>query len=525
MTATPAAGPPDADSPTRAPEGDGRAPEPFDVLVVGAGLSGIGAAYRLQTECPGRTFAVLEARATSGGTWDLFRYPGVRSDSDMHTLSYPFRPWTGGDTIADGPEILAYLRETAAVFGIDRHIRYGRRVIAASWDSEAARWTVQVAGTGSSDGIASETYTCAFLYLCTGYYSYEGGYRPELPGIERFRGPVVHPQEWPARLDYAGRRVVVIGSGATAISLVPALARTAAHVTMVQRSPTYVLSLPRTDPLTTRLERFLPRQWSRRLARWRSVVVTQAFYRLCRHWPRQARKLLAAGAARHLPPGYPLDPNFTPTYEPWDQRMCVVPDADLFASLSAGTSSIVTGRIETLTETGVQMVSGEEIEADLVVSATGLQLVPWGGISLTVDGTQVDPGTTLVYRGCLLADVPNLAFCVGYVNASWTLRADLSSRYVCRLLNHLARHDLDICVPRRPPHLEATAPAFNLSSGYVQRAAAMLPKQGDRAPWQFPQNYPLDFLRTRTGDLTRDMEFFRAPARSRRPAPVGSSAV
>jgi cation diffusion facilitator CzcD-associated flavoprotein CzcO len=497
--------------------------EHFDVLIVGAGLSGIGAAYRLQTECPGRTYAILESRSASGGTWDLFRYPGVRSDSDMLTLGYPFRPWTHSQTIAEGPDILRYLRETASEYGIDRMIRYGQRVVAATWDRESARWTVTVMREEAEDAPAGGiVYTCRFLYLCTGYYSYDGGYRPEFPGLGRFRGEVVHPQAWPEDLDYAGKQVVVIGSGATAMTLVPAMAGTAAHVTMVQRSPTYVISLPRIDPIAAGLVKALPPAWGRRLARWKNVVMTQAFYLLCRRRPRAARRLLRAGAERQLPEGYPVDPDFTPTYDPWDQRMCIVPDGDLFESISAGTSSVVTGQVEAFTEAGIRMSSGEELDVDLVVLATGLRLVPWGGITLNVDGAEVDPGSTFVYQGCLLSDVPNLAFCVGYVNASWTLRADLSSRYVCRLLNYMAEHGYDAAVPRYSEAPGSGGPVFNLSSGYVARTAALLPKQGRRGPWRFRHNYPLDFFLSQTADLTTEMEFSRATEPRPAPAPVAS---
>ncbi len=497
---------------------DGRQPEHFDVLIVGAGLSGIGAAYRLQTECRAKTYAILERRTASGGTWDLFRYPGVRSDSDMFTLGYPFRPWRQPRAIADGPDILHYLRDTAAAYGIDRHIRYDQKVVAASWDSDAACWTLEVQGSG----IPSPHYTCRFLYLCTGYYSYDGGYRPELPGVGRFQGKVVHPQEWPDDLDYTGKKVVVVGSGATAITLVPAMAKKAAQVTMVQRSPTYVASLPRTDPVAARLARVLPPGLSNRIARWRSVFFTQAFYLFCQHYPEAARRFLRSAAARQLPDGYQLDPNFNPAYNPWDQRMCLVPDGDLFQSIAAGTSSVVTDHIETFTETGLRLESGVEIEADLVVLATGLKLVAWGGIALSVDGTVVDSGTTLVYRGCLLSGVPNLAFCIGYTNASWTLRADLSSRYVCRLINYMAANDYVTAVPTPTERVTPRGPVFALKSGYVERAASLLPKQGDKDPWRFFHNYPIDLLMSRAAGITASMEFARSSAQDRRPAVRGA---
>ncbi len=492
----------------------------FDVLIVGAGLSGIGAAYRLQTECPGKSFAILEGRACSGGTWDLFRFPGVRSDSDMFTLGYPFRPWKQVRAIVDGSTILSYIRSTAAEFGIDDHIRYRHRVVKASWDSAESRWTVEVEVGGGAEW---RTFTCSFLYLCSGYYSYEGGYKPDFPGQDRFRGRIVHPQEWPEDLDYGGKRVVVIGSGATAVTLIPALAERADHVTMVQRSPTYLISLPAIDPLARGLGRFLPARMAGRAARWKNVVMTLAFYQLCRRRPERAKKMVSVAAARQLPDGYHLDPDFNPRYDPWDQRMCIVPDGDFFKTIKDGRASIVTGQIETFTEGGLLLQSGKELEADVVVSATGLRLVACGGVELDVDGEAVRPGQAFVYRGFMLSDVPNFAMCIGYTNASWTLRADLTSRSVCRLINHMDRLGHLQAVPRFDNKGTPPRPLLDLTSGYVQRAVEVLPKQADRAPWRLRQNYVLDFLSARFGDLTESLEFPEpGPAAASR-TPVGAA--
>ncbi len=475
--------------------------EHVDVLIVGAGLSGIGAAYRLQTEHPGRTYAILESRDAIGGTWDLFRYPGIRSDSDMFTLGYPFRPWTGAKAIADGGSILQYVRDTAAEFDIERHIRFGRRVVSAAWSSADARWSVEVAVGGDV-----ERYRCSFLYLCSGYYSYERGHTPDIPGLADFAGPVVLPQFWPEDLDVTGKRVVVVGSGATAVTLVPALAPDAVHVTMLQRSPSWITVLPGTDAVADVLRSRLPQGLAHRAVRWKNILLTQGFYQLCQRRPELAKKLLRAGVARQLTDPASVDVDFAPRYDPWDQRLCVVPDADLFRALRSGRASVVTERISSVTATGVVLRSGRVLDADVLVTATGLELVACGGIALSVDGVAVDPGETVVYRGCLLSGVPNLAMCVGYTNASWTLRADLASRYVCRLLAHMDARGVTSAVPR-PAGPVGIRPLLDLSSGYVQRAAARMPKQGERAPWLLRQNYVLDLISMRFGDPSRDMEF------------------
>jgi cation diffusion facilitator CzcD-associated flavoprotein CzcO len=464
--------------------------EHFDVVIIGAGLSGIGAAYRLQTRCPSKRYVILEARAESGGTWDLFRYPGVRSDSDMFTLGYPFRPWKEARAIADGPSILQYVRDTAHEFGIDRHIRYQQRVHSASWFSEEGRWLLEVKGANNE----ATQYTCDFLYGCTGYYRYDAGYEPDFPGVSQFRGRLVHPQHWPEDLDYAGKRVVVIGSGATAVTLVPAMSQKAAHVTMLQRSPTYILTLPMRDPVADLLRRFLPENAAHRIVRWKNILVSMGIYQLSRRAPAFTRRLLRQGAAKSLPQGYEVDKHFNPRYQPWDQRLCLVPDADLFRAIRKGQASIVTDQIETLTENGIRLQSGQQLDADIIVSATGLQMLALGAVHLTVDGTPINPGDAFVYKGVMLSNVPNFAFCVGYTNASWTLRADLASSFVCRVLRHMDRRGYRTCLPVCDSASLQAKPLLNLNSGYVLRAAPNLPKQAGKKPWFIRQNYLLDTL-------------------------------
>jgi monooxygenase len=482
--------------------------EQVDTLIVGAGLSGIGAAYRLQTGCPTKSYAIVEGRQAMGGTWDLFRYPGVRSDSDMFTLGYQFRPWGKAQAIADGPSIRRYIEETASEFGIDRRIRYGQKVVSASWDSSTGRWTVETAG--------GESYDCGFLYMCSGYYRYERGYEPSFPGHDRFAGQIIHPQHWPEGLDYDGKKVVIIGSGATAVTLVPAMAKTAGHVTMLQRSPSYVVSVPGEDPLARLSNRYLPKRLAHQVNRLRNVLIGQFFYQFCRRRPKAARRMITKMMSTQLPDGYAVDPNFKPSYNPWDQRMCLVPDADLFKSISDGRASVVTDQIRTFTEKGIQLESGQELEADIIVTATGLQLVAAGGVEISVDGRVVDPGEVFVYRGCMLSGLPNFAMCVGYTNASWTLRADLSHQYVCRLLNYMDDHGFDVAVPTPPADLKAE-PLLPLNSGYVQRAAAIMPKQGDRPPWRIRQNYLLDFFTAKFSDVSDGMTFSHT---SQSPQPV-----
>ena len=469
--------------------------EHFDVLIVGAGLSGIGAACHLVMKRPGTSFALLEARDTIGGTWDLFRYPGIRSDSDMYTLGYSFRPWTEAKAIADGPAILAYVSETAAAYGVDRKIRFGHQVKRASWCSEDARWTVE-----AEHGDQMLRFTCNFLFTCSGYYDYAGGYTPHIAGTERFQGRIVHPQQWPASLDYAGKRVVVIGSGATAVTLVPAMAKTASHVTMLQRSPTYIVSRPAEDRVANWLRRRLPAKLAYGITRWRSVLLTMFFYHLARRKPAQFKAGVLKAVRAQLGPDYDVATHFTPRYNPWDQRLCLVPDADLFRSLRAGTASVVTDEIETFTETGLRLKSGTDLPADIVVTATGLNLILLGGIQFTIDGVPTRLAQSMSYKGMMFSDVPNLAAAFGYTNASWTLKADLTSEYVCRLLGFMDRHGYAQCTPKREPGV-AEEPVIDFTSGYVQRGLDQLPRQGDRKPWKLHQNYARDLLALRFGKV------------------------
>jgi cation diffusion facilitator CzcD-associated flavoprotein CzcO len=484
--------------------------EQFDVIVVGAGLSGIGAAVRLATMCPGKSVLVLEGRASMGGTWDLFRYPGVRSDSDMFTLSYPFRPWDGRRAIADGGSILRYLRATAEEFGIDGCIRFRQRVTGASWSSDSNRWTVE-AVTGDDGQVVR--YTANFLYLCTGYYSYEVGHLPDFPGVESFKGQLVHPQHWPEGLSCQNQRVIVIGSGATAVTLAPALAAVATRVTVLQRSPSYVISVPSVDPLAELARRaLLPPHATYLLLRWKNVVLGTAFYQLCRRRPETAGRLLRTAVARQLPEGYHVDPDFSPRYRPWDQRMCVTPDGDLFEAIRGGRLEVVTDEIEAFCHDGIRLTSGRMLVADVVIAATGLELIPCGGIRLAVDGADVDPGQTVIYRGFMLSGLPNLAVCLGYTNASWTLRADLTSRSVCRLLQTMDRAGHVRAVPQVDGRATPRRPLLDLNSGYISRAADRLPKQGGRPPWRLRQNYILDLLAARFGYAADRLSFSGAGA-------------
>jgi cation diffusion facilitator CzcD-associated flavoprotein CzcO len=496
--------------------------EHFDVIIIGAGLSGIGAGYRLQTRCPGKTYVILEGRAEIGGTWDLFRYPGIRSDSDMHTLGYPFRPWKEAEAIAGGDVIRKYIRETAEEFGIDRHIRFRQRVLSASWSSEDSRWTIQ---TQQDDGAITH-YRCSFLYGCTGYYRYDAGYQPEFPGAERFRGEFVHPQQWPEGLDYTGKKVVVIGSGATAVTLVPAMAPTAKHVTMLQRSPSYVLSLPQHDPVAGLLRRIFPIRAALRLVRWKNILINIAIYQISRLSPSHMRRMLRDGAAKDLPPGYEVDKHFNPRYQPWDQRLCLIPDSDLYKAISSGRASIVTDEIETFTERGIRLKSSEDLDADIIVSATGLQMLALGGVQLIVDGEPIQPSREFIYKGTMLSNVPNFGFCVGYTNAPWTLRADLASTYVCRVLNHMDRRGYRTCTPVCDSASLEPRPLLNLTSGYVQRAAADLPKSATKAPWLIRQNYIRDLVTMKYGRLQDGiLKFSKATAVQRADAQEEVSVV
>ncbi len=486
-------------------------PDHVDVLIVGAGLSGIGAAYHLQQECPGKTLAILEARDCIGGTWDLFRYPGVRSDSDMFTLGYSFRPWTAPKSIADGASILDYIRATAREHGIDRQIRFNHRVSRASWSSESRRWTVE-----AERGAAREPtrLTCDFVFVCSGYYSYAEGHTPSFPGIASFKGAVVHPQDWTEGVEYANKRVVVIGSGATAVTLVPELAKAAAHVTMLQRSPTYVVAWPDEDRIANALRRWLPAGTACAITRWKNVLAGMYFYRICKRNPERARKMILDGVRAELGASFDIGTHFTPRYDPWDQRLCLAPNGDFFASIRQGRTSIVTDEIETFTEKGIKLRSGRELEADLVVTATGLNLQVLGGAEIDVDGRKADPATTMSYKGALYSDIPNLASVFGYTNASWTLKADLICGYVCRLLNYMEKHGYDTCTPRNTDPTVKRLPPVDFSSGYFQRAMDKLPRQGSRKPWRIHQNYVHDFVALRLAPIDDGvLEFSARPAR------------
>ena len=494
--------------------------EHLDVLVVGAGISGICAGYHLQHECPGKTYAILEARDAIGGTWDLFRYPGIRSDSDMYTLGFPFRPWDSNTSIATGESILSYVRDTAREYDIDRKIRFQHRVVGASWSSEDDRWTVEVERTDTGERSA---ITCRFLFMCTGYYRYDEGFTPEFPGTENFRGRIVHPQFWTDDIEYSGRRVIVIGSGATAFTLVPSMAGEAAHVTMLQRSPSYVVSLPGQDPLAKLVRRVLPTEWAYWLVRWKNVLVTSAFYALSRKRPRLIKGFIRKGVQRRLPAGFDVDTHFKPRYNPWDQRLCLVPNGDFFEAVSRGDVSIVTDNIETFTERGIRLVSGQELEADLIVTATGLNMLPLGGLGVEIDGNPLSLPETMLYKGCMLSGVPNAAMSFGYTNASWTLKADLICQYVCRLVNHMDAHGYTHCAPyNHDPTMEET-PFVDFTPGYFLRSMHQLPKQGSRVPWRLHQNYVRDLRLIKRSPLEDGvMEFGHA---GKVTTPVSASAV
>jgi monooxygenase len=483
--------------------------EHLDVLVVGAGLSGIGAGYYLQSACPWASYAIFEARGAIGGTWDLFRYPGIRSDSDMYTLGYSFRPWDGEQAIADGASILRYIEDTAAEYGIDEHIRFRHRIVAADWSTEDACWHVTAERTDTGTQIH---LTAGFIFSCSGYYRYDRGYLPEFPGMDRFQGTLIHPQAWPEDLDYAGKRIVVIGSGATAITLIPSLADRAGHVTMLQRSPSYIVSVPAKNPLTSLLRRVLPSRVAGTVMRWVMAVGTQGSYQISKRRPELVKKVLRRGLQRQLPKGYDVDTHFTPSYDPWDQRLCVVPNGDLFKAIRRGTASVVTDHIDTFTERGIRLRSGRELEADIVVTATGLELLFIGGIDVTVDGEEVDVPNCLVYKGMMLEGVPNIALAIGYTNASWTLKCDLTCDYVTRLLNHMRATGTRQCTPLNQDADVAPAPLLGLSSGYIQRAQDRFPKQGTRFPWQVHQSFLRDYRAMRLKPVVDEAMVFSNPA-------------
>jgi len=492
--------------------------EHLDVVIVGAGLSGIGAAHYLETECPWASYAVFEARHAIGGTWDLFRYPGIRSDSDMFTLGYSFRPWDGEKSIADGDSILQYIQDTASEAGIDKRIRFQHRIVKADWSTTDARWHITSERTDTGELVE---VTCNFVFSCSGYYRYDHGYLPDFAGMDRFNGAIVHPQAWPEDLDYEGKRVVVIGSGATAVTLIPSMAKTAGHVTMLQRSPTYIASLPARDPVADVLRRVLPRRYAGPIIRWYKALSTQAFYQVSQRRPEFVKRLIRKQLERQLPAGYDIATHFTPRYNPWDQRFCVVPDGDLFAAIKDGSASVVTDHIDTFTEKGLKLQSGAELEADIVITATGLELLFIGGIELSVDGEAVDLSSKLTYKGMMLEGIPNLAIAVGYTNASWTLKCDLTCDYVTRMLNHMRATGVRQCTPiNRDPSVEAH-PLLGLTSGYVLRSADRFPKSGSKFPWQVHQSYLHDYRALKMSGIEDDAMTFSNPA----PTPSAANAA
>ena len=479
------------------------ATEHFDVLIVGAGLSGIAAAFHLRAASPGKRYAILEGREAMGGTWDLFRYPGVRSDSDMHTLGYSFRPWPSDKRIAEASLVRDYIADTARSTGIDRSIRFNMKVVNASWSSVQGQWTVEVA-TGAEN---RSSLTCAFLFVCSGYYDYARGYTPEWPDMDRYTGTLMHPQFWDESVDYAGKRVVIVGSGATAVTLAPAMAEKTAHLTILQRSPSYVVARPAIDDIAKRLQARLPSWLAGPIIRWKNVLYSIFTFSLARKRPEMFAKLVHDQARGHLGPDYDMDPHFKPTYNPWDQRVCLVPDADLFKSIRSGKTEVVTDHIERFTETGLLLRSGKELQADVVVTATGLRMQMMGGMEIRVDGKPVDFGKTLFYKGMMYSGVPNLASAFGYTNNSWTLKCELTAKYVCRLLNHMTKEGYAYCTPKRPPAIDEE-PGLDFKSGYVLRALDFLPKQGTVPPWRNHQNYLTDMMALRFGKIADGtMEF------------------
>ena len=466
--------------------------ETFDVVIVGAGLSGIGAACHLQKRCPAKSWIILESRNAMGGTWDLFRYPGIRSDSDMHTLGYEFKPWEESKAIADGPAILRYIHETAAEHDVERRIRYGHHVVSASWSSRDALWTLRAA---RGDRGETREIHCNMILMCAGYYNYEHGYLPEFAGYDEFEGQIVHPQFWPEDLDYADRSIVVVGSGATAMTLVPEMAKDAGHITMLQRSPTYVISFPDEDIIANALRKVLPAKWAYAITRWKNINLQQWMYGQTRKLPGRAKKVLLYWVRRELGDDYDDEKHFTPAYDPWDQRLCLVPNSDLFEAIRSGKASVVTDTIDVFTKTGIRLASGDELEADIIITATGLDLLVLGGVQFDVDGEAVDFADTVSYKGIMTSGVPNVVSTFGYINASWTLRADLVATWFCRLVNHMDAIGARQVMPRLRPE-DRDMPLYpyirGFSSGYIRRVLDKLPKQGDREPWTNPQNYKRD---------------------------------
>jgi len=480
-----------------------------EVVIVGAGISGVSAAWHLQDRCPTKSYAILEKRAAMGGTWDLFRYPGIRSDSDMYTLGFRFRPWTEHQAIADGGPILDYVKSTAAMYGIDKHIRLNTKVINADWSSAENRWTVQIENNGKLSAI-----TCSFLFLCSGYYDYEQGYAPTFAGSEDFTGPIIHPQHWPEDLDYADKNIVVIGSGATAVTLIPALANSGArHVTMLQRSPTYIVTQPATDKMADRLNRWLPDKYAYAAVRWKNVLRQSAVYGACQKWPHRMRSIFLRFAERQLPEGYDVEKHFGPHYNPWEQRLCLVPNGDLFRAIRKGKADVVTDTVDRFTATGIRLNSGRELPADIIITATGLNLQLFGGATVTVDGQPVDLTKTMAYTGMMLSGLPNMVYTVGYTNASWTLKADLVSEFACRLLNYMDDNGFDNVVVEHPGSDVDERPFMDFTPGYVLRSLDELPKQGSRTPWRLNQNYLRDIRLIRRGKIDDEgLRFAKIPA-------------
>jgi monooxygenase len=494
--------------------------EHVNVLIVGAGIAGIGAAVHLQRNCPEKSYAILEGRESIGGTWDLFRYPGIRSDSDMFTLGYSFKPWLGEKSIADGESILDYIRETAEEYGVEGRIRFKHKVLAAEWSSAEERWTVRA----ERDGKPVEL-TCDWLYGCTGYYRYDEGFSPKFEGTERFEGRIVHPQHWPEDLDYEGKRVVVIGSGATAMTLVPALAERAEHVTMLQRSPTYVVSRPAVDPVAQRLRRLLPEKLAYAAVRWKNVLVLHGSYKLLRRWPGLGKRILRKGLEQQLPAGYDIDTHFKPRYNPWDERLCAVPDADLFKAIRGGKVDVATDHVETFTEKGIRLQSGRELEADVIITATGLNMLTFGGIQVLIDGKEKDFSETVGYKGMMFSGIPNMNMALGYTNASFSLKTDLIAEYICRLLKHMDANGFRVAIPKAPGPAVELEPIIDLKSGYVLRALDQLPKQAAVHPWRLHQNYAQDIRLLRKGPIDDEIEFSRGGAATAKPSTTGEFAA
>jgi len=477
----------------------------FNVIVVGAGISGIGAGYYLQKKCPNKSFVILEGRDNIGGTWDLFRYPGIRSDSDMNTMGFRFKPWMGVKSIADGPSILSYLHETVKENDLNKKIHFNQWVNEASWSSRDSQWTVQVENKKTQE---LQDFTCDFLFLCGGYYNYEEGYTPHFAGRENFLGQIIHPQKWPKNLDYKNKKVVVIGSGATAVTIIPTMAEEAAHVTMLQRSPTYFLSAPDEDPVGNFLRKFISSKLTYKLVRWKNIRFQWWFFQKCRKFPKKVKEFLIKQVREELGPNYDIETHFTPKYNPWEQRMCLVPNGDFFNAINAGKASVITDHIDRFTKKGIKLKSGGEVEADLIVTATGLNLEVCNGIKLEVDNNEVDISKTMTYKGMMFSDVPNLVATFGYTNASWTLRADLTSEYVCRLLNFMDKKGYANCCPRTAEHVKPDGDWLDFTSGYVKRSMHKFPKQGSRDPWRNTQNFPKDVLAIRWGNIdNKELKF------------------